>query len=92
MIPYLNKKYIKKFKIEELKEKNIIYFCRDALSSSSMKEENSLYHYYEEEILNIIKLKEWDWFAEDIDNNNILLYPIYNNAFKIVEYLIENAI
>lgn len=91
MIPYLNKKYKKEFNIEEIKEKDIIYFCRDALSKSSMREENSLYEFYEEEILNIIKLKEWDWFAEDIDNNNILLYPIYNNAFKIVEYLIENG-
>lgn len=45
---------------------------------------------YEKEILSLIKLIDWDWFAKDIDRNIILTYPVYNNAFTIVEYLLEN--
>lgn len=87
MTPYLEKRYNKSLKIDTIKEKDIIYFCRDSLSNSISEEDKKK---YEKEILSIIKVKEWDWFVQDIDKNNILTYPIYNNAFNIVKYLLEN--
>lgn len=65
---------------------DIIYFCRDALASGrniSNKKEA------EAEILELIKSKDWNWYARDIDNNIILTYPVFNNAFKVVRFLLE---
>jgi hypothetical protein len=90
MIKHLNNKYENIFNFEKVTEKEIIYFCRDALNHESSNKDSFLKVFYEKEILELIKLKEWDWFKEDIDKNNILTYPIYNNAFEIVKYLIEN--
>ena len=92
LIPHLEKKYKKKFIVEEITEKDIIYFCRDALAHSLTEKNkgNNQKSIYEKEILSLIKLKEWDWFAKDIDKNIILTYPVYNNAFTIVEYILEN--
>lgn len=92
MTPYLNKKYKKQLNIEDITEKDIIFFCRDALSHSLTKENKNSNEkaIYEEEILSLIKLKDWNWFAKDIDKNIMLTYPVYNNAFTIVKYLLEN--
>lgn len=81
----LEKKY--SINLDNITEKDIIYFCRDALAINK-KNENKVI--YEKEILEIIKSKEWDWFTQDIDKNVILTYPIRNNAFNIVKYLLEN--
>lgn len=92
MTPYLNKKYKKQLNIEDITEKDIIFFCRDALSHSLTKENknNNKKAIYEKEILSLIKLKDWNWFAKDIDKNIIFTYPVYNNSFTIVEYLLDN--
>lgn len=87
MIFNLEKKYNKKFNLEELTEKDIIFFCRDNLNYYNSENNRVI---YEKEILNLIKTKEWNWSVKDIDQNNILLYPVHNNAFTIVSYLIEN--
>lgn len=87
MIPQLEKKYKKKLSLNELREKDIIYFCRDSLHYGISQDKKEV---YEKEILSLIKMKEWDWSVKDIDKNNMLLYPIYNGAFSIVKYLIEN--
>lgn len=87
MIPNLEKKYEKNLPLEEITEKDIIFFARDNLNFYVSKEYKII---YEKEILYLIKMKEWDWVHEDIDKNNILVYPIHNNAFSIVKYLIEN--
>ncbi len=71
--------------LKNITEKDIIYFCRDALSK---KENHSL---YDEEILNLIQYKKWNWNHEDIDRNIILTYPVYNNSIKIVKFLFENV-
>ncbi len=75
-----------------LTEKNIIYFCRDALSSFVKSEK--LKSGYENEILNMIKKKgldNLDIHKTDIDDNNLLLYPVYNGAFKIVDFLLKSG-
>lgn len=81
----LEKKY--SINLNNVTEKDIIYFCRDALSTDI---DNSKKAIYEKEILELIKSKEWNWFAQDIDKNVILTYPVRNNAFTIVKYLLEN--
>lgn len=80
----LEKKYL--VNLENITEKDIIYFCRDALSMNSLENKEE----YEKEILELIKLKEYDWFVQDLDKNVILTYPIRNNAFTIVKYLLDN--
>lgn len=82
----LLKKYPKQ-DFNSLLEKHIIYFCRDALSFYN-KDKNK--QNLEKEILDLIKSKDWDWNAKDIDGNTILTYPIYNNAHSIVDYLLSN--
>lgn len=81
----LEKKYL--VNLENITEKDIIYFCRDSLSFNKSAQDKMI---YEKEILEIIKSRQWDYTVKDIDKNNMLLYPIYNNAFNIVSYLIEN--
>ncbi len=83
----LEKKYNKKILISELKTKDIIFFCRDALSYLISDEDKII---YEIEILQLMKSMELDVNYKSIDGNNLLAYPIYNNAFQIVDYLLEN--
>ena len=83
----LEKKYNKKILISELKTKDIIFFCRDTLSYLISNEDKII---YEIEILQLMKSMELDVNYKSIDGNNLLAYPIYNNAFKIVDYLLEN--
>lgn len=85
---------------ENIKEKDIIYFCRDALnydykSNRLSKDEIALdKKKYENEILLLIKKQffkngeSWDWFRKDIDDNIILTYPIHNNSLMIVKFLL----
>lgn len=86
---YLLKKY-PKLNITEIREKDIIYFLRDALSTYGSKttkkrdREN-----YEKEIFEIIKSKEWDWHKTDIDGCNMLCYSLYNRADEISDYLLD---
>jgi hypothetical protein len=84
----LAKKY-PKVDFNNLTEKNIIYFCRDALSYYNT-DHDSKKAVFEAEILEIIKSKEWNWNATDIDKNIILTYPVYNYSLPIVQYLLEN--
>lgn len=85
-IKHLKKKYPKSNFIN-LTSKDIIYMCRDALSHYEKPENKQK---YESELLELITSKEWDWYTQDIDRNIILTYPIYNNAYSIVEYLVNN--
>lgn len=85
----LEKKYKQKFPLETLTAKEIVYFCRDSLSHGTSPEDKVI---YEKEILELIKQKEWDLLYTDIDGNNLLSYPIYNNAFDIVTYFIDNKL
>ena len=78
------KKRYPTFNFREITEKDIIYFCRDALSDSGIDPT-----FYEEEILNIIKSKKWDLEYKDIDGNIILTYPIFNNSIRIVKFLLD---
>lgn len=87
MVKKLEKKYKQKFPLEELTSKEIVYFCRDSLSHGTSPEDKII---FEKEILNLMKAKNWDLEYKDIDGNNLLSYPIYNNAFDIVHYLIDN--
>lgn len=84
----LERKYKQKLSLD-LTAKEIVYFCRDALSYGTKPEEKVI---YEKEILNLMKSKDWDLSYKDIDGNNLLSYPIYNNAFDIVKYLIDNKL
>lgn len=68
---------------KEIRASDIIFLCRDSLR---VKAENNI----EEEILHLIKQKDWAWYARDIDNNIIITYPIFNGSKKIVDYLIES--
>ena len=83
----LEKKYNKKILISELKTKDIIFFCRDALSYTVSEKDKKI---YEREILDLMKSMKLDVSYKSIDGNNLLAYPVYNNAFKIVDYLLEN--
>lgn len=85
-IKHLKKKYPKSNFIN-LTSKDIIYMCRDALSHHEKKQNKEN---YELELLELIKSKDWNWYTQDIDKNIILTYPIYNNAYSIVEYLVGN--
>lgn len=81
----LEKKY--SINLSNATETQIMFLCRDALSLTSEDKNKAD---YEKEILELIKSKEYDWFAQDIDKNVILTYPVRNNAFSIVKYLLEN--
>jgi hypothetical protein len=81
----LKKRYLS-FDFSNLTEKNIIYMCRDCLDPK-----RNLKTDYESEILQIIQSKEWDWTVTDIDKCTILTYPIRNNAYSIVKYLLDNS-
>jgi hypothetical protein len=81
----LKQKY-SKHNFDNITEKNIIYFCRDALSYYASPKDPD----YEKEILELIKQKDYDWFINDNDGNIILTYPILNDAFTILDYLISN--
>lgn len=91
-IIYLKKLYKKRFKEDkEISEKDIIYFLRDSMSHLRKNYTNILVKpFYEKEILNLIKAKDWDWHYTDIDNCNILTYSIFNKVDSIADYLIEN--
>ncbi len=67
----------------EIKASDLIFICRDSLKYK--KETNT-----EDEILTLIKSKDWAWYARDIDHNVILTYPIFNGSKKIVDYLITS--
>ncbi len=67
----------------EIKASDLIFICRDSLKYK--KDIDT-----EDEILNLIKEKEWAWYARDIDHNVILTYPIFNGSKKIVDYLITS--
>lgn len=67
-----------------ISEKDIIFMSRTCLAKRDIN-----YHYYEKEILEIIQSKNWNWEEKDIDGCNLLTYPIYNQAFNIVNYLIN---
>lgn len=72
-------------------EKDIIYFCRSNFGNYK-KHTKKTREMYEKTTLRAIKSKEWNWQAKDIDNNTILTYPVYNNCYLIVQYLLENKI
>jgi len=88
---------------ENIKEKDIIYFCRDALNydykykSPRLSKEQIVLDKkkYENEILLLIKREffknseNWDWYKKDIDDNIILTYPIHNNSLMIVKFLLS---
>lgn len=78
----LTKKYPDILKKDILSE-DLIFFCRNGL-----KENNSE---VEEELLFLIKSKNWSWYSRDIDSNIILTYPVFHGAKKIVSYLIESG-
>ncbi len=82
MYEILKNKYPKLFS-KEIRASDVIFLCRDCLRG---KYEEAI----EEELLTLIKEKDWPWYARDIDHNVILTYPIFNGSKKIVDYLITS--
>lgn len=94
-IIYLRNLYKERFKHkDEICEKDIVYFLRDSISDvyypiQPYDKKRVAKSFYETEILNLVKAKEWDWHYVDIDNCNILTYSIFNKADTVSDYLIE---